>query len=111
MSHGGKRNGAGRPKRGMTKKSVEIARQAADEGITPLEVMVANMRRHWEAKRYDEAQSCAVDAAPFMHAKLASVKHAGDAENPLTIVHELLESVDGLTRGLPNGEDENRQSH
>lgn len=36
---------------------------------------------------------------------------SGDVDNPLTIVHEILGSVDGLTRGLPNGSGADHQSH
>jgi len=42
--HGGKRVGAGRTKGALTKRTRLIAEKAAEEGIAPLEVMLANMR-------------------------------------------------------------------
>jgi hypothetical protein len=42
--HGGKRVGAGRKKGALTKRTRLIAEKGAEEGITPLEVMLANMR-------------------------------------------------------------------
>ena len=44
MARGGKRAGAGRKEGSKTKKTCEIAERAKAEGITPLEVMLDNMR-------------------------------------------------------------------
>jgi hypothetical protein len=44
MSRGGKREGAGRPKGALTKKTRLIAEQAMAEGTTPIEVMLKAMR-------------------------------------------------------------------
>jgi len=50
--HGGKRLGAGRPPRSINAKTRDIADRAIAEGITPLEVMLDNMRfYHSEAIR------------------------------------------------------------
>jgi hypothetical protein len=35
------------------------------------------------------AQECARDAAPFIHAKLASVTIGGDEESPVTLIHKI----------------------
>jgi hypothetical protein len=35
------------------------------------------------------AQECARDAAPFIHAKLASVTIGGDDESPVTLIHKI----------------------
>jgi hypothetical protein len=41
--HGGKRVGSGRTKGALTRRTRLIAEKAAEQGITPLEVMLANM--------------------------------------------------------------------
>ena len=84
---GGKRPGAGRKKGSVTKKTREIADRAAAEGITPLEVMIAAMRAHYDAKppRLDEAAAIAKDAAPYMHPRLAAVEHSGEGGGPMKV--------------------------
>jgi hypothetical protein len=74
MGRGGARRGAGRKAGGANKKTAEIANQAAALGITPLEVMLANMRWFWARGDRLAAQSAACDAAPFMHAKLVATQ-------------------------------------
>jgi hypothetical protein len=44
MARGGKREGAGRKAGSLTKRTREIAEQATASGLTPLEVMLTNMR-------------------------------------------------------------------
>jgi hypothetical protein len=44
--HGGKRVGAGRKKGALTKRTRLIAEKAAEQGITPLEVMLGNMQHY-----------------------------------------------------------------
>ncbi|WP_344855307.1 hypothetical protein [Aminobacter aminovorans] len=53
----------------------QLRTNATAEGLTHLEVMLTAMREHAKGKRRDEAASIAKDAAPYMHAKLASVQH------------------------------------
>lgn len=112
MAHGGKRERAGRKSGSLTKKTREVAEQAAAQGVTPLEVMLDNMRFAHErgaevlAKLMDmptadpqdkgldafrellafrsRAQEAAKDAAPYMHPRLANVEHSGG----LTLTHE-----------------------
>jgi hypothetical protein len=48
LAHGGKRVGAGRKPGSLTTKTREIASKAAEEGITPLEVMLQNMRHFYQ---------------------------------------------------------------
>jgi hypothetical protein len=74
--HGGKRPGAGRRPGSKNQRSAEITQQAASDGITPIEVMLAAMRDFWaegtpEAKR--EAAIIARHAAPYVHPRLASI--------------------------------------
>ena len=73
---GGARLGAGRPPGSKNQRSADIARQAADAGITPIEVMLNAMRDLWdegtaEAKR--EAARIAKDAAPYVHPRLSNI--------------------------------------
>ena len=73
---GGTRPGSGRPPGSKNQRSAEIARQAVEEGITPIEVMLNAMRELWnegtsEARK--EAARIAKDAAPYVHPRLASI--------------------------------------
>lgn len=80
MPRGGKRPGAGRKKGGGSKKTAArraIIEQAVDEGITPLEVLLALMRHHYAQKEYREAAAIARDAAPYVHSRKAAVEHSG----------------------------------
>jgi hypothetical protein len=42
-------------------------------GITPLEVMLFNMRRLWALEEWDAAANEAERCAPFLHARLSSI--------------------------------------
>jgi hypothetical protein len=55
MARGGKREGAGRKKGALTKRTKEIAERALAEGKTPLEVMLDNMR-HFQQVALDAEQ-------------------------------------------------------
>lgn len=44
----------------------------------------------------DNAQSCAVDAAPYIHHKLGSMVVKGDADNPLIVQHKIEEARNDL---------------
>lgn len=108
----GKKNkpGAGRPVGSLSKRTLAIravADQAIQAGITPLEVMLENMRFYHEkadvlltailagikgskkpmellellkdlGSHKDKAQSCAVDAAPYVHARLSASTISGE---------------------------------
>jgi hypothetical protein len=97
---GGKRANAGRKPGSATQKTRAIADKAAEDGVTPLEVMLDNMRfAHGEAhvvleklvaggaevpEAFNEfkellrfrgiAQEAAKDAAPYLHPRLSSVE-------------------------------------
>lgn len=83
---GGARKGAGRPRGAATKRTRAIADRESRKGITPLEVMLTAMREHAKKKDWDAAASIAKDAAPYMHAKLASVQHTGRGGGPIQTV-------------------------
>lgn len=90
-THGGKRPGAGRRKGSLTKRTQEIVAKAAEGGLLPLEYMLATLRD--PNQPHDERFKAAVNAAPYLHPKLATVQHQGDADNPLGIL---------ITTGVPN---------
>lgn len=91
---GGKREGAGRPAGAATLITRDIANRAAQEGITPLEYMLALLRRDIpddldiEAKASMEALKfeAAKAAAPYIHPRLAAIEMSGS----LTLSHEQL---------------------
>jgi hypothetical protein len=88
---GGKRPGAGRKAGSATVKNREIAdRLMADGGVSPLEFMLAIMRResmHEDPKIQIAQETLAFEAAkaaaPYVHPKLASVEVTGDPEKPV----------------------------
>lgn len=83
MSRGGKRSGAGRPAGAVTQKTREVAERAASQGITPLEYMLSVLRdeKQDQGARMDAAKA----AAPYIHAKLASVEHKGEGGGPMVL--------------------------
>lgn len=115
---GGARPGAGRKKGAATTRTREIADRAVSDGsLTPLEVMLENMRfAHQEAggilarilltvddpgqipEKFDElktllqyrgmAQEAAKDAAPYIHPRLAAVEHTGRDGGPIELMLE-----------------------
>src|SRR2546430_10630443 len=116
MAGGGSKPGErrGGRKRGTPNKA-SAARQAevAASGVTPLEVMLDNMRSAYHralelekqlndlppeelepwlhlmgeiARQRQIAQKCAADAANYVHPKRANIQHGSDPENPLNAV-------------------------
>lgn len=75
MTHGGSRKGAGRPKGAVTKRTREVALKAKKEGLTPLEYMLRVLRD--ESADSKDRMWAAEKAAPYIHARLASVEHKG----------------------------------
>lgn len=70
--HGGSRNGAGRKPGAVTQKTRAIADKAAAEGVTPLDVLLLDMRQKFEAGDLAGAADRARDCAPYMHPRLSS---------------------------------------
>jgi hypothetical protein len=84
MAHGGKREGAGR-KPGASTRMNEAARAAAAEGgLMPLDFMLQVLRD--ETNTTEDRMDAAKAAAPYVHAKLASVEHKGEDGGPLQII-------------------------
>ena len=90
---GGKRSGAGRKAGVPNKRTQEVQDAVEESGITPLEYMLSVMRseapdtddpvvlmRHVEA-RMDAAKA----AAPYVHAKLASIEHTGEGGGAIAL--------------------------
>ena len=114
MSNGGKRQGAGRPKGAVAKVTAQARKKALESGISPLDYMLKVMRNsNADPKRRDDMAKA---AAPFVHAKLASVQHGGaigtydlskltDAE--LDILEPILARLtDGTSGAVGEGEEE-----
>ena len=111
MPRGGPREGSGRKQRLANKATAARQAEVAASGVTPLEVMLANMRLYHrqaeellellnaaespeakiqilgEASRCRQmAQKCATDAANYVHPKFARIQHGEDPDNPLKSV-------------------------
>lgn len=85
--HGGARKGAGN-KKGAKRQVTEEAIKRAAAGETPLEYMLKVMRDSTQSD--DRRDRMAVGAAPYVHAKLSSMEHKGDPENPVRVVNEII---------------------
>jgi hypothetical protein len=89
-------------KKGTLNKATEakLARIAKYEagalkrGCEPLDIMLANMRSAFEEAQKESdpasalrlrtfAQTCASDAGPYLHSKLATITHKGDQDAPV----------------------------
>lgn len=82
MPSGGPGRGQGRPKGVLNKRSMEIAKQAALTGSTPLEVMLEAMKFYQDQGNLMQAASVAKDAAPYMHPRLTALAVGGDPNAP-----------------------------
>ncbi len=117
MGRGGKRNGAGRKPGAATKRTRAIADKATAEGLTPLEVMLKAMRAHVDKDELDAAASIAKDAAPYMHAKLASIQHSGPRGGPIqtmdvtNLTDEQLAALDAAFGGLADASGGDSDGH
>jgi hypothetical protein len=67
---------------------------ALKQGCEPLNIMLANMRWAFEEAHKESdpasalrlrtfAQTCASDAGPYLHSKLATITHKGDQDAPM----------------------------
>ena len=109
---GGARKGAGRKAGSKDSKprvtaARKIAAAAADEGITPAEIMLRTARHLW-AEATDEcgrvtnleralaASAVAEKAAPYFNPKLASVEHTGKDGGPIQTEAAATIDVTGL---------------
>lgn len=81
---GGRRAGAGRKPGTVTTKTREIAEAAAREGITPLEVMIDNMRF-----AYEQAQMAESDAV--ISSDVLDLIRSGDHEGAREVMVRLVQ--------------------
>lgn len=86
MSKGGKRDGAGRKAGTPNKKTAETAAKVEASGLTPLDFMLSVLRD--ENAAMESRCWAAEKAAPYVHAKLASVEHTGKDGDAIRIVLE-----------------------
>ncbi len=105
MDNGGRRPGAGRPKGAKTKKSGTKGREIAQRKVTPLDVMEKAMLIHFEAERYDAAAAVAKDMAPYVHAKMSTVKIGGDPANSTPILFVEVAASDASTTDRDSDEE------
>ncbi len=118
-SYGGRRKGAGRKPGGVSvatraKKQLQasILAKAVESGHTPLQVMIETMNEYVAAAHalgeqrlvvnervvtrlnlLRTAADIAKDAAPYCHAKLATIEHTGEDDGPIEhhLIVELVE--------------------
>jgi len=86
----------------------EITNKALAAGITPMELMLDNMRYFYsqalvadtEVERIElrtRAQVCAKDVAPYMHPKLATIEQKDDENKRIVIEWKMPQQIlDGL---------------
>ncbi len=67
-------------------KRKEIALKALEDDVTPLDAMLIAMKDALARKAYHDAAQYGSWAAPYVHPRLASVQHSGDASEPLRLV-------------------------
>lgn len=87
MSHGGKRDGAGRKAGSITRRTREIAEGALAGGITPLDYMLSLLRDEEQdvGVRFEAAKS----AAPYIHPRLSTVDATVEGGLRIEIVDDL----------------------
>jgi hypothetical protein len=98
MATGGKRIGAGRKPGVPNKKTAALMAEVEASGLTPLDYMLKILRD--ERENFARRDWAAEKAAPYVHARLASVEAKHDISDSLA---DLLKAVDGRTRGIPQG--------
>ena len=85
-ARGGKRPGAGRKQGAPNKATAKRQKEVAASGLTPLDFMLTVLRD--EAASMDNRMWAAEKAAPYVHAKLASVEVTGKDGGPLEHHHK-----------------------
>jgi hypothetical protein len=76
------RRGGGRPK-GSLNKRTKAQKEAAENGLSPLALLLAIMR--CEEVSLERRITAAAAAAPYIHQKLAQVKHSGADGGPIRV--------------------------
>jgi hypothetical protein len=95
---GGKREGSGRKKGSLTKKTQEIIAAAAGKGITPLEYMLEVLRDPTASEsRRDWAAGA---AAPYLHSRMPQALVPAAPPGPHTAAPEDKQIIDLYLRGV-----------
>lgn len=81
MARGGSRDGAGRKSGTPNRLTAENVAKAKASGELPLDYMLRVMRD--DSSDTDRRDEMAKAAAPFLHAKLASMEHTGPGGGPV----------------------------
>lgn len=76
-------NPKGRPKGARNKKTVEAVAKIEASGLTPLDYMLGVLRN--ENLPHEERMDAAKSAAPYVHARLASVESTGPGGGALVV--------------------------
>jgi hypothetical protein len=114
MPRGGRRPGAGRPGRpkgsvcAKTKARLEMARLAAEGGISPLDMMIQYARERWDAGDKKEACRIAEAAAPYIHPRLSTIQQNTKLEGDT--LSALMRAIDGKTIGIADGTEPDESS-
>lgn len=80
---GGPRKGAGRKSGVRNKKTAKLIADIEASGETPMDYMLRVMRDTTVDHKRRDAMASAV--APYVHAKLASIEHAGAGGGPIQV--------------------------
>lgn len=98
---GGRQPGAGRPVGARSRQTIEREQrtkayqsQAETDGLLPLDVMLEGMRNAYRRGDIEAAEVFARDAAPYIHARLASTETKLQSENVHRVVSEKPLSMD-----------------
>lgn len=114
---GGKRIGAGRKPNTPNKANAAREARIAASGVTPLDVMIQDMRFHYDLYQValaeqniavakaelKEARDAAKDAAPYTHPRLAAVEHMGKGGGPIEFSDAKERLAHLLARNAPTG--------
>lgn len=73
MSRGGSRAGAGRPKGSPNRTTSELARRAAEDGLSPAQCMLSIMRTAYACGDTATALDAASKVAAYVHPRLSAV--------------------------------------
>lgn len=92
MAHGGARPGAGKPKGSVAKTDAKARQKAAEGGITPLEYLLQIMRD--EDQPQEERKDAAKAAAPYVHARLASVDMTSKNDTTMRVLSDKPQTED-----------------
>lgn len=88
MARGGKRDGAGRKIGAIAAVNREARARALESGESPLDYMLRVMRD--ETSEPERRDRMAQGAAPYVHAKLASVEHSGKDGEAINVVQKIV---------------------